>query len=213
MLYRFNTKAWMTSKLFEEYMRLLDHNLSAVKPEFLAANTMALSQPLDDQGIIRSFVVPAQPTSPSEAYATEDDDSECEALIAEVLERQGGGNKVPASDGDEEEDDDNNAEPEDVSCPSVAEAARALDVMRVFAEKNGLMDKLAIHLDGFEAAVVAARPQSGKREPEGLTGLAPGRAPQHNAPVCLWQAVKYVSDSAADCSDDAHQQRPVPWTL
>ncbi|KAH7955982.1 hypothetical protein HPB52_005315 [Rhipicephalus sanguineus] len=140
---------------------------------------------------LTTFVVPAQPTSPSVADATEEDidDSECEALIAEVLEGQGGGDKVPfntfcdvdkevetcedlsdsdiinsvcgklpsASDGDEEEDD-NNAEPEDVPCPSVAEAARALDVMRVFAEKNGLMDKLAIHLDGFEAAVVAARP-------------------------------------------------------
>lgn len=68
MLYRFNTKAWMTSKLFEEYMRLLDgrltasgrkivtvvnnvpahvrlDNLSAVKLEFLTANTTALSHP------------------------------------------------------------------------------------------------------------------------------------------------------------------------
>ncbi|KAH7983972.1 hypothetical protein HPB52_015882 [Rhipicephalus sanguineus] len=117
------------------------------------------------------FVVPAQPTSPSEANATEEDidDSECEALIAEVLERQGGGDKVPSLrlrcgrrsrnvDGDEEEDDDNNAEREDVLGPSVAEAAQALDVMRGVRGKNGLMDKLAIDLDGFEAAVVAARP-------------------------------------------------------
>ncbi|KAH6932195.1 hypothetical protein HPB50_003649 [Hyalomma asiaticum] len=35
-------------------------------------------------------------------------------------------------------------------CPSVAEAARALDVMQLFVEKKGLMDKLAFHLDGFE---------------------------------------------------------------
>ncbi|KAH7984623.1 hypothetical protein HPB52_023293 [Rhipicephalus sanguineus] len=98
------------------------------------------------------FVVPAQPTSPSEADATEEDidNSECEARIAEVLGRQGGGDKVPFatfSDVDKE-----------VETCEVAEAARALDVMRVFAEKNGLMDKLAFHLDGFEAAVVAVRP-------------------------------------------------------
>lgn len=31
--------------------------------------------------------------------------------------------------------------------------------MWVFAEKEGLMDELAFHLDSFEDAVVAARPQ------------------------------------------------------
>ncbi|KAH6937382.1 hypothetical protein HPB50_027526 [Hyalomma asiaticum] len=136
------------------------------------------------------FVLPAQQVSPSEADATEEDinDSDCEALIAEVLARQGGGDRVPfatfrdvdkdvetcedlsdsdivnsvcgklpSTSDDEEEDDNYNAELENVPCPSVAEAARALEVMRMFAEKKILMDKLAVHLDGFEAAVVAAR--------------------------------------------------------
>ncbi|KAL1470282.1 hypothetical protein MTO96_040521 [Rhipicephalus appendiculatus] len=119
----------------------------------------------------------------------------CEALIAEVLERQGGRDKVAfatfwdidrnvetcedlsdsdivnsvcgkspsASDTEEQDDDDNNAELQDVPCPSVAEAARALDVMRVFRGKDkGLMDQSPFHSYGFEAAVVAARPP--KRE-------------------------------------------------
>ncbi|KAH7963446.1 hypothetical protein HPB52_021213 [Rhipicephalus sanguineus] len=44
-----------------------------------------------------SFIVLAQQTSPSEADAIEEgiDDSDCEALTAEVLERQGGGDRVP----------------------------------------------------------------------------------------------------------------------
>ncbi|KAH8009839.1 hypothetical protein HPB51_020187 [Rhipicephalus microplus] len=46
-------------------------------------------------------------------------------------------------------DDDDNPELQNVPCPSVAEAAQALDVMRVFAKKTGLMDQLAFHLDGF----------------------------------------------------------------
>ncbi|KAH7980459.1 hypothetical protein HPB49_016338 [Dermacentor silvarum] len=137
------------------------------------------------------FVVPAvsaQEINPSEVDADEEaaDDSDCEALLAEVLDRQGDGDRVPfsafcdvdndvetcedltdsdivnslstklcsASDGE----DDDNAELEYVPCPSVGEAARALDVMRLFAEKRGLMDTLAFHLDGFETAVVAARP-------------------------------------------------------
>ncbi|EEC19457.1 transposase, putative [Ixodes scapularis] len=76
VLYRSNTKAWMTAKIFEEYVRLLDRrfaakkrnvivvldnasahvqveNLSAIKLVFLAPITTALAQPLD-QGIIRA---------------------------------------------------------------------------------------------------------------------------------------------------------------
>lgn len=76
VIYRSNTKAWMTSKLFEKYIRLLDRrfagekrkvllvldnasshvaldNLSAIELFFLPLNTTALAQPLD-QGIIRS---------------------------------------------------------------------------------------------------------------------------------------------------------------
>lgn len=182
-------------------------NLSDVKLESLAANTMALSQPLD-QGIVQSvkhiyqknllrrmllatesgktysvdmlsaihllayswqqveptaiqncfarahFTLPTQQVSPSEADATEEDiaDSDCEALIAEVLERQGGGDRVlfgtfcdvdkdvetceDLSNSDivnsvcgklpstsDEGEDDNSAELENVPCPSVAKAA------------------------------------------------------------------------------------------
>ncbi|KAH7979973.1 hypothetical protein HPB49_012345 [Dermacentor silvarum] len=99
------------------------------------------------------FVVPAvsaQEINPSEVDADEEaaDDSDCEALLAEVLDRQGGGDRVPFSafcdvDNDVETcedltdsdivnslstklcsasdgEDDDNAELEDVPCPSVA---------------------------------------------------------------------------------------------
>lgn len=48
--------------------------------------------------------------------------------------------------------------------PSVAEAARALDVMQLFVEKKGLMDKLAFRLDGFEDPGVVRGHQSNKRK-------------------------------------------------
>ncbi|KAH8038476.1 hypothetical protein HPB51_001649 [Rhipicephalus microplus] len=76
VIFHSNTKAWMTAKLFEEYVRLIDRrfaakkgkvvlildnasvhvaldNLTAVKLAFLPPNTSAIAQPLD-QGIIRA---------------------------------------------------------------------------------------------------------------------------------------------------------------
>ncbi|KAH7977638.1 hypothetical protein HPB49_003111 [Dermacentor silvarum] len=98
------------------------------------------------------FVMPAQEINSSKVDADEEvaDDSDCEALLAEVLERQGGGDTVPflafcdvdndtetyedLSDSDivnslstklcsaSDGEDDDNAELEDVPCPSFGEA-------------------------------------------------------------------------------------------
>lgn len=59
------------------------------------------------------------------------------------------------SSASDSENDNSKAELDDVPCPSVAETARALDVLQLFAEKRGLMNTLASHLDGFETALVA----------------------------------------------------------
>ncbi|KAH7964628.1 hypothetical protein HPB51_027131 [Rhipicephalus microplus] len=76
VVYRINTKAWMTAKFFEEYVHLIDRrfaaknrrvviildnssvhvpldDLTAVKLAFLPSNTTGIAQPLD-QGIIRA---------------------------------------------------------------------------------------------------------------------------------------------------------------
>ncbi|KAH6933604.1 hypothetical protein HPB50_025369 [Hyalomma asiaticum] len=112
-------------------------------------------------------------------------DDACETLLAEVLERQGVtegisfpdfrdadsdvqtspdmsdeaivASVVEVSPNDSDEDDmesDNTGDPG----PTVAEAAHCVSVMRVFAEKRGLAEKLARSISEFEAAVVAARP-------------------------------------------------------
>ncbi|KAH8033637.1 hypothetical protein HPB51_014918 [Rhipicephalus microplus] len=112
-------------------------------------------------------------------------DKACKALLAEMLERQGVteiisfpdfrdadgdvqtfpdisdeaivASVVDVSPNDSDEDDmesDNTGDPG----PTVAEAAHCISVMRVFAEKRELVEKLAHSISEFEAAVVAARP-------------------------------------------------------
>ncbi|KAH8036834.1 hypothetical protein HPB51_006103 [Rhipicephalus microplus] len=112
-------------------------------------------------------------------------DEACKTLLAEVLERQGVMEGISFSDfrdadsdvqtspamsdeaivasvvevspNDSDEDDiesDNTGDPG----LTVAEAAHCISVMRVFAEKRGLAEKLAHSISEFEAAVVAARP-------------------------------------------------------
>lgn len=111
------------------------------------------------------------------------DAEKCESLLVEVLEREGDaaeqmnfitfrdvdGDVVTSSEfSDSEivaavaphpassESDDDDVEVDDG--PSLSDAAHAVSVMRAFAEKRGLMDKLARSLAEFEDAVVAARP-------------------------------------------------------
>lgn len=113
-----------------------------------------------------------------------EDTEDCESLLAEVLERQGEGVEklnfgtfrdvdgdvvtspnfsdsdivaavAPRPDSSESEEE-SDVEVDDG--PSLSEAARAVTVMRAFAEKRGLMDRLAHGLTDFEDAVVAARP-------------------------------------------------------
>ncbi|XP_037564678.1 tigger transposable element-derived protein 4-like [Dermacentor silvarum] len=112
------------------------------------------------------------------------DAEDCENLLVEVLERQGAADEEvnfgtfrdvdgdvttspDFSDSDivaavaprpasSESEEDSDVEVDDG--PSLSDAARAVAVMRAFAEKRGLMDKLAAGLADFEDAVVAARP-------------------------------------------------------
>ncbi|KAH7984507.1 hypothetical protein HPB52_022145 [Rhipicephalus sanguineus] len=113
-----------------------------------------------------------------------EDTEDCKSLLAEVLERQGEGVEklnfgtfrdvdgdvvtspnfsnsdivaavAPRPDSSESEEE-SDVEVDDG--PSLSEAARAVTVMRAFAEKRGLMDRLARGLTDFEDAVVAARP-------------------------------------------------------
>ncbi|KAH8023106.1 hypothetical protein HPB51_010890 [Rhipicephalus microplus] len=112
-------------------------------------------------------------------------DETCKTLLAEVLERQGVtegisfpdfrdadsdvqtslnmsdeaivASVVEVSPNDSDEDDMKSDNAGD-SGPTVAEAAHCVSVMRVFAEKRGLEEKLAHSITEFEAAVVAARP-------------------------------------------------------
>ncbi|XP_037558463.1 jerky protein homolog-like [Dermacentor silvarum] len=113
-----------------------------------------------------------------------EDAEDCENLLVEVLERQGAADEEvnfgtfrdvdgdvttspDFSDSDivaavaprpasSESEEDSDVEVDDG--PSLSDAARAVAVMRAFAEKRGLMDKLAAGLADFEDAVVAARP-------------------------------------------------------
>uniref|UniRef100_A0A023FNB6 Putative tigger transposase n=1 Tax=Amblyomma cajennense TaxID=34607 RepID=A0A023FNB6_AMBCJ len=258
VIYRSNQKAWMTAKLFEEYIRLLDRrfmaekrkillvldnaschselkNLGAIKLFFLPPNTTALAQPLD-QGIIRSakhhyrknllrrmllamesgkmYLIDllgavhllafswqqVDPVTIQNCFArakfivgasdSEDCDpaDDCDTLLTEVLERQGGAEAVnfemfcevdsevattpgwsdseivaavaPPQGGEEDAENEDSGDelPTEDFSPTVAEASQALAVMRAFAEKRGLMEKLAPSLSNFETAVVAARP-------------------------------------------------------
>ncbi|KAH6943945.1 hypothetical protein HPB50_000790 [Hyalomma asiaticum] len=112
-------------------------------------------------------------------------DQACETLLAEVMERQGvtEGISVPdfrdidsevqtspdTSDKaivasvvdvspNQSDEDDTECKSVDDSGPTVAEAAHCVSLLRVFAEKRGLAEKLARSISEFEAAVVAARP-------------------------------------------------------
>ncbi|KAH8037147.1 hypothetical protein HPB51_008829 [Rhipicephalus microplus] len=113
-----------------------------------------------------------------------EDTEDCESLLVEVLERQGEGvdkfnfgtfrdvdgdvlTSPDFSDSDivaaiaprpdsSESEEEGDVEVDDG--PSLSEAARAVTVMRAFAEKRGLMDRLARGLTDFEDAVVEARP-------------------------------------------------------
>ncbi|KAH8033388.1 hypothetical protein HPB51_011831 [Rhipicephalus microplus] len=112
-------------------------------------------------------------------------DEPCKTLLAEVLERQGVteaisfpdfrdadsdvqtfpdmsdeaivASVVEVSPNDSDEDDmksDNTGDPG----PTVAEAAHCISVTRVFAEKRGLVKKLAHSIREFQVVVVTARP-------------------------------------------------------
>ncbi|KAH6930138.1 hypothetical protein HPB50_010400 [Hyalomma asiaticum] len=112
-------------------------------------------------------------------------DEACETLLAEVLERQGVTEGISFPDfrdidsevqtspdtsdeaivasvvevsPNESDGDDTECESADDSGPTVAEAARCVSLLRAFAEKRGLAEKLARSISEFEAAVVAARP-------------------------------------------------------
>ncbi|KAH6927387.1 hypothetical protein HPB50_002465 [Hyalomma asiaticum] len=112
-------------------------------------------------------------------------DQACETLLAEVLERQGlmEGISFPdfrdidsevqtSPDTSDEaivasvvEVSPNQSDEDDAECESagnsgqaVAEAAHCVGLLRVFAQKRGLAEKLARSISELEAAVIAARP-------------------------------------------------------
>ncbi|XP_064479059.1 tigger transposable element-derived protein 4-like [Ornithodoros turicata] len=265
VLYRSNAKAWMTSKVFEEYVRLLDRrftakgrkivialdnasshtqleNWTSVELAFLPPNTTAIVQPLD-QGVIRSvkqiyrknimrrillemendktyatdllgavhllqhswqqvepstvencfrhagFMVCTDSTVQGENSEEDNADDECEGILLELLERQGAADSVQfhvfpdidngvetcpdwsdseivasmvsesssATSGDTDNDEDDREEIEDSEGPSVAEAVQALEVMRQFAVRRGLLEELSSGLGAFGKVVIDTR--------------------------------------------------------
>ncbi|KAH8036571.1 hypothetical protein HPB51_001605 [Rhipicephalus microplus] len=112
-------------------------------------------------------------------------DEACKTLLAEVLERQGVAKGISFPDFRDADSDvqtspdmsdeaivasvvevsPNYSDEDDMESyntgdpgPTVAEAAHCVSVMRVFAEKRELAEKLAHSISEFEAAVVSFRP-------------------------------------------------------
>ncbi|KAH8021087.1 hypothetical protein HPB51_012371 [Rhipicephalus microplus] len=93
----------------------------------------------------------------AEQWQNETQTAMCRHLSPDMSDKAVVASVVEVSPNDRDEDDmesDNTGDPS----PTVAEAAHCVSVMRVFAEKRGLAEKLAHSISEFEAAVVAARP-------------------------------------------------------
>ncbi|KAH8038537.1 hypothetical protein HPB51_001801 [Rhipicephalus microplus] len=104
-----------------------------------------LAEVLERQGVTEGISFPDFRDADSDVQTSPDMSDE--AIVASVVE-------VSPNDSDEDDmESDNTGEPG----PTVAEAAHCVSVMRVFAEKRGLAEKLAHSISEFEAAVVAAR--------------------------------------------------------
>ncbi|KAH8040273.1 hypothetical protein HPB51_009821 [Rhipicephalus microplus] len=105
-----------------------------------------LAEVLERQGIMEGIFFPDFRDADSNVQTSPDMSGE--AIVASVVE---------VSPNDSDEDDMESENTGDLG-PTVAEAAHCVSVMRVFAEKRGLAEKLAHSISEFEAAVVAARP-------------------------------------------------------
>ncbi|KAH8033756.1 hypothetical protein HPB51_015788 [Rhipicephalus microplus] len=105
-----------------------------------------LAEVLERQGVAEGISFPDFRDTDSDVQSSPDMSDE--AMVASVVE-------VSPNDSDEDDmESDNTGDPG----PTVAEAAHCVSVMRVFAEKRGLAEKLTHSISEFEAAVVAARP-------------------------------------------------------
>ncbi|KAH8018826.1 hypothetical protein HPB51_012330 [Rhipicephalus microplus] len=105
-----------------------------------------LAEVLERQGVTEGISFPDFRDADSDVQTSPDMSDE--AIVATVVE-------VSPNDIDEDDmESDNTVDPG----PTVAEAAHCVSVMRVFAEKRALAEKLAHSISEFEAAVVAARP-------------------------------------------------------
>ncbi|KAH8028102.1 hypothetical protein HPB51_013149 [Rhipicephalus microplus] len=105
-----------------------------------------LAEVLERQGVTEGIFFPDFRDADSNVQTSPDMSDE--AIVASVVE-------VSPNDSDEDDmESDNTGDPG----PTVAEAAHCVSVMRVFAEKRGLAEKLAHSISEFEAAVVATRP-------------------------------------------------------
>ncbi|KAH8020198.1 hypothetical protein HPB51_025382 [Rhipicephalus microplus] len=105
-----------------------------------------LAEVLERQGVTEGISFPDFRDADSDVQTSPDMSDK--AIVASVVE-------VSRNDSDEDDvESDNTGDPG----PTVTEAAHCVSVMRVFAEKRGLAEKLAHSISEFEAAVVAARP-------------------------------------------------------
>ncbi|KAH8032463.1 hypothetical protein HPB51_025916 [Rhipicephalus microplus] len=105
-----------------------------------------LAEVLEWQGVTEGVSFPDFRDADSDVQASPDMSDE--AIVASVVE-------VSPNDSDEDDMESNNTAD---SGPTVAEAAHCVSVMRVFAEKRGLAEKLANSKSEFEDAVVTAGP-------------------------------------------------------
>ncbi|KAH8033034.1 hypothetical protein HPB51_005832 [Rhipicephalus microplus] len=105
-----------------------------------------LAEVLEWQGVTEGISFPDFRDADSDVQTSPDMSNK--AIVASVV-------AVSPNDSDEDDMESNNTGD---SGPTVAEAVHCVSVMRVFAEKRGLAEKLAHSISEFEAAVVAARP-------------------------------------------------------
>ncbi|KAH8024959.1 hypothetical protein HPB51_002373 [Rhipicephalus microplus] len=105
-----------------------------------------LAEVLEWQGVTEGISVPDFRDADSDVQTSPNMSDK--AIVASFVE-------VPPNDSDEDDmESDNTGDPG----PTVAESAHCVSVMRVFAEKRALAEKLAYSISEFEAAVVSARP-------------------------------------------------------